>query len=165
MEILEIIIKSLAAGVAAAGFGILFNVPQRTILPIVILGAAGGLIKFGTMHFEVGIVLASFLAAIVIGIISIQMAHFKNSPPLVFYIPSVIPMIPGFFIYKMMLGFMSLSNITDNELYIQNLIQTVNFGTKATFILISLGIGVAFPMLILRKETVKKKKPKKADQL
>jgi len=82
MEILEIIIKSLAAGVAAAGFGILFNVPQRTILPIVILGAAGGLIKFGTMHFEVGIVLASFLAAIVIGIISIQMAHFKNSPPL-----------------------------------------------------------------------------------
>ena len=165
MEILEIIIKSLAAGVAAIGFGILFNVPQRTILPIIILGTAGGLIKFGTMHFEVGIVLASFLAAIVIGIISIQMAHFRNSPPLVFYIPSVIPMIPGFFIYKMMLGFMSLSNITDNELYIRNLIQTVNFGTKATFILISLGIGVAFPMLILRKETVKKKKPKKADQL
>jgi uncharacterized membrane protein YjjB (DUF3815 family) len=164
MEILEIIIKSLAAGVAAIGFGILFNVPQRTILPIIILGTAGGLIKFGTMHFEVGIVLASFLAAIVIGIISIQMAHFRNSPPLVFYIPSVIPMIPGFFIYKMMLGFMSLSNITDNELYIRNLIQTVNFGTKATFILISLGIGVAFPMLIMRKETVKKKKPKKAGQ-
>ena len=164
MEILEIIIKSLAAGVAAIGFGILFNVPQRTILPIIILGTAGGLIKFGTMHFEVGIVLASFLAAIVIGIISIQMAHFRNSPPLVFYIPSVIPMIPGFFIYKMMLGFMSLSNISDNELYIRNLIQTVNFGTKATFILISLGIGVAFPMLIMRKETVKKKKPKKAGQ-
>jgi len=164
MEILEIIIKSLAAGVAAIGFGILFNVPQRTILPIIILGTAGGLIKFGTMHFEVGIVLASFLAAIVIGIISIQMAHFRNSPPLVFYIPSVIPMIPGFFIYKMMLGFMSLSNITDNELYIRNLIQTVNFGTKATFILISLGIGVAFPMLIMRKETVKKKKTKKTDQ-
>ena len=163
MEILEIIIKSLAAGVAAAGFGILFNVPQRTILPIIILGATGGFIKFGTMYFEVGIVLASFLAAIVIGIISIQMAHYKNSPPLVFYIPSVIPMIPGFFIYKMMLGFMSLSNITDNELYIQNLIQTVNFGTKATFILISLGIGVAFPMLMLRKETVKKKKPKNAE--
>ena len=164
MEILEIIIKSLAAGVAAIGFGILFNVPQRTILPIIILGTAGGLIKFGTMHFEVGIVLASFLAAIVIGIISIQMAHFRNSPPLVFYIPSVIPMIPGFFIYKMMLGFMSLSNISDNELYIRNLIQTVNFGTKATFILISLGIGVAFPMLIMRKETVKKKKPKKTGQ-
>ena len=112
------------------------------------------------MFFDVSIVPASFLAAIVIGIVSIQMAHSKNSPPLVFYIPSVIPLIPGFFIYKMMLGFMSLSNITDNDLYVQNLIQTVNFGTKATFILISLGIGVAFPMLITRKETVKKKKPK-----
>ncbi|MGE0020059.1 MAG: threonine/serine exporter family protein [Draconibacterium sp.] len=160
MEIIEIIIKSVAAGVAAAGFGILFNVPQRTILPIVILGAVGGLVKFGTMYFGTGIVFASFLAATMIGVLSIRMAHFKNSPPLVFYIPSVIPLVPGFFIYKMMLGIMSLSNITDNELYIENLINTVNFGVKATFILISLGIGVAVPMLITRKETVKKKKPK-----
>lgn len=160
MEIIEIIIKSVAAGVAAAGFGILFNVPQRTISPIFILGAAGGLVKFGTMHFGTGIVFASFLAAIMIGILSIRMAHFKNSPPLVFYIPSVIPLVPGFFIYKMMLGIMSLSNITDNNLYIDNLINTVNFGVKATFILISLGIGVAAPMLITRKETVKKKNPK-----
>lgn len=160
MEIFEIIIKSVAAGVAAAGFGILFNVPQRTILPIVILGAAGGLVKFGTMHFGTGIVFASFLAATMIGVLSIRMAHFKNSPPLVFYIPSVIPLVPGFFIYKMMLGIMTLANITDNNLYIDNLINTVNFGVKATFILISLGIGVAAPMLITRRETVKKKKPK-----
>jgi uncharacterized membrane protein YjjB (DUF3815 family) len=160
MEIIEIIIKSIAAGVAAVGFAILFNVPQRTILPVFILGAAGGLVKFGTMHFGTGIVFASFLAAIMIGILSIRMAHFKNSPPLVFYIPSVIPLVPGFFIYKMMLGIMSLSNITDNNLYIDNLINTVNFGVKATFILISLGIGVAAPMLITRKETVKKKKQK-----
>jgi uncharacterized membrane protein YjjB (DUF3815 family) len=161
MEIIEIVIKSFAAGVAAAGFGILFNVPQRTILPVVILGAVGGLIKFGTMHFGTGIVFASFLAATTIGVLSIRMAHFKNSPPLVFYIPSVIPLVPGFFIYKMMLGIMSLSNITDTNLYLQNLINTVNFGVKATFILISLGIGVAVPMLITRKETVKKKKLKK----
>lgn len=161
MEIVEIVIKSFAAGVAAAGFGILFNVPQRTILPVVILGAVGGLIKFVTMHFGIGIVFASFLAATTIGVLSIRMAHFKNSPPLVFYIPSVIPLVPGFFIYKMMLGIMSLSSITDMNLYLQNLINTVNFGVKATFILISLGIGVAVPMLITRKETVKKKKLKK----
>jgi hypothetical protein len=59
-----------------------------------------------------------------------------------------------------MLGIMSLSSITDTNLYLQNLINTVNFGVKATFILISLGIGVAAPMLITRKETVKKKKLK-----
>ena len=140
------------------GFAILFNVPQRTLFPIGILSALGGLVKFGTMHFGVDIVLASFLAAIIIGVTSIKVAYSKDSPPLVFYIPSVIPMVPGFFIYKMMLGIMSLTTVNDKDVYLQNLIATVNNGTKAIFILISLGIGVAVPMLITRKETIKKKK-------
>ncbi len=157
MEILEIITKSFAAGVAGVGFAILFNVPQRTLFPIGILSALGGLVKFGTMYFGLGIVFASFLAAIIIGIVSIRMAYSKDSPPLVFYIPSVIPLVPGFFIYKMMLGVMSLTSVNDPDLYLQNLISTVNNGTKAIFILISLGIGVAVPMLITRRETIKKK--------
>lgn len=157
MEILEIISKSIAAGIAGVGFAILFNVPQRTLLPVGILSTLGGLVKFGTMYLDLGIVLASFLAAIMIGLVSIRMAYSKDSPPLVFYIPSVIPLVPGFFIYKMMLGIMSLTTINDTQLYLQNLIATVNNGAKAIFILISLGIGVAVPMLITRKETIKKK--------
>lgn len=156
MEIIEIFTKSIAAGVAGVGFAILFNVPQRTLFPVGILSAIGGLVKFGVMHFEGSIVFASFLAAIIIGLVSIRMAYSKDSPPLVFYIPSVIPMIPGFFIYKMMLGIMSLTSINDTDLYLQNLILTVNNGAKAIFILISLGIGVAVPMLITRRETIKK---------
>lgn len=158
MEILIIISKSIAAGIAGVGFAILFNVPQRTLFPIGVLSALGGLVKFGVMYFGFGIVFASFLAAGIIGVVSIRMAYSKDSPPLVFYIPSVIPMVPGFFIYKMMLGIMSLTSVIDTDIYIQNLISTVNNGAKAIFILISLGIGVAFPMLISRKETIKKKK-------
>lgn len=157
MDIIDIITKSIAAGIAGVGFAILFNVPQRTLLPIGILSALGGLVKFGTMYFDAGIVFASFLAAIIIGLVSIRMAYSKDSPPLVFYIPSVIPLVPGFFIYKMMLGIMSLTSIDDTDLYLQNLISTVNNGAKAIFILISLGIGVAVPMLITRRETIKKK--------
>jgi uncharacterized membrane protein YjjB (DUF3815 family) len=157
MEILDIIFKSLAAGIAALGFAILFNVPQRTLFPIGLLGSIGGLIKFGSMYFGTGIVFASFLSAIIIGLVSIRMAYSKDSPPLVFYIPSVIPLVPGFFIYRMMLGIMSLTSVSSTEVYLQNLINTVNNGTKAIFILISLGIGVAVPMLITRRETIKKK--------
>jgi len=157
MEVLLIISKSVAAGIAGVGFAILFNVPKRTLLSIGVLSAMGGLIKFGAMYFNISIELASFMSAVIIGLVSIQMAHSKSSPPLVFYIPSVIPLIPGFFIYKMMLGIMSLTSVKDTDQYLQNLISTVNNGTKATFILISLGIGVAVPMLLSRKETIKKK--------
>lgn len=156
--ILEIITKSIWAGFAAIGFAILFNVPRRTIFAIWGLGAIGGLIKFSAMHFETGIVFASFLGATVIGIISIKMAHLRKSPPLVFSIPSVIPMVPGFFAYKMMLGLIALTTIENTDAYLQTLIETVNNGAKMMFVLISLGTGVAIPMLLTRKESIKKSK-------
>jgi uncharacterized membrane protein YjjB (DUF3815 family) len=158
MILLEIVTKSFWAGIAAIGFAILFNVPRRVILSIWALGALGGLIKFSALNFNVGIVFASFLAATAIGIVSIQMAHMRNSPPLVFSIPSVIPMVPGFFAYKMMLGLIALTSIENTDAYIQTLIQTVNNGAKMMFVLISLGTGVAIPMLLTRKESIKKSK-------
>lgn len=156
--IIEIITKSIWAGIAAIGFAILFNVPRRTIFTIWTLGFLGGLIKFSAMQFDIGIVLPSFLGATAIGIASIQTAHIKNSPPLIFSIPAVIPMVPGFFAYKMMLGLIALTNIENTDTYLQTLIQTVNNGAKAMFILISLGTGVAIPMLLTRKESIKKSK-------
>lgn len=156
MILLEIVTKSFWAGIAAIGFAILFNVPRRVIFPIWTLGAMGGLIKFTAMNFDIGIVFASFLGATVIGIVSIQMAHMRNSPPLVFSIPSVIPMVPGVFAYKMMLGMIALTSIENTDTYLKTLIETVNNGSKMMFVLISLGIGVAIPMLITRKESIKK---------
>lgn len=156
--LLEIIIKSFWSGIAAIGFAVLFNVPRRVIFSIWTLGALGGLIKFSAMNFDIGIVFASFLGATVIGVLSIRMAHMRHSPPLVFSIPSVIPMVPGFFAYKMMLGLIALTQIENTGDYVQTLIQTVNNGTKMMFILISLGTGVAIPMLLTRKESIKKSK-------
>jgi len=156
MILLEILIKSFWAGIAAIGFAVLFNVPQRTIFAIWCLGALGGLIKFTAMNFEMGIVFSSFLGAVCIAIIAIRMAHMRNSPPLVFSIPSVIPMVPGFFAYKFMLGLIALTSIENTDAYLQTLIQTVNNGAKMMFVLISLGTGVAIPMLLTRKESIKK---------
>lgn len=158
MILLEIVTKSIWAGIAAIGFAILFNVPRRTLFSIWALGFLGGLIKFSTMQFDVGIVFASFFGATVIGIASIQTAHIHKSPPLIFSIPAVIPMVPGSFAYKMMLGLIALTNSVDTDTYIQTLIETVNNGSKMMFVLISLGTGVAIPMLMTRKESIKKSK-------
>lgn len=156
MILLEIFIKGFWAGVAAIGFAVLFNVPRRTLFPIWCIGAMGGLIKFTAMNFETGIVFASFMGAVAVGIVAIQMAHLKDSPPLVFSIPSVIPMIPGVFAYKFMLGMIALINLENSDAYLQTLIETVNNGAKMMFVLIALGTGVAIPMLLTRKESVKK---------
>jgi uncharacterized membrane protein YjjB (DUF3815 family) len=156
MIFIEILIKSFWAGIAAIGFAILFNVPRRTLLPIWCIGAMGGLIKFTAMNYEIGVVFASFFAAIVVGIVAIQMAHLRDSPPLVFSIPSVIPMVPGVFAYKFMLGMIALTTIEKTDIYLQTLIETVNNGAKMIFVLVALGTGVAIPMLLTRKESIKK---------
>lgn len=156
--ILELLLKGFWSGIAAIGFAILFNVPLRTLFPIGMMGAIGGLIKFGAMFMGVEIVFASFIGATVIGIISIQMAHMKKSPPLVFSIPGVIPMVPGAFAYRMMLGLIALIELEDTDAYLQTLIDMVNNGAKMVFILMALAIGVSVPMLITRKESIKRSK-------
>lgn len=163
MEWFGIIEKSFWCGLAAIGFGILFNVPRRTLWTIGLIGMLGGAIKFGFLYIESSIVLASLLGAIVVGFLSIPAAHNKNAPPLVFAIPSVIPMVPGAFAYRTILGLIDLTQNIDKEIYINVLQDTVSNGLKTIFVLMSLAVGVSFPMLIARKETVKQVKIKKPD--
>jgi hypothetical protein len=57
----------------------------------------------------------------------------------------------------MMLGLIKLSGTAvSNETYNQTLAETTSNGLKAFFILMALATGVAIPMLISRKETIKK---------
>lgn len=156
--ITEILIKSFWSGIAAIGFAILFNVPRRTLYLIGLLGVMSGLIKFGSMELHVNIVFASFWAATAVGFVSIQTAHLKKSPPLIFSIPAVIPMVPGFFAYKFMLGLIALTSMENADTYLKILVETVNSGAKMMFVLIALGTGVAIPMLLTRKESIKKSK-------
>jgi len=157
MDWIALLGKGFWAGFAALGFAILFNVPQRTLLMIWAMGALGGLTKFFLLNFEVNIVLASLAGATLIGILSVYAAHNKQAPPLVFSTPSVIPMVPGAFAYRMMLGCMTLASAPANsQSYLNTLAETANNGLKAIFILIALSAGVAIPMLVTRKDTFKR---------
>lgn len=147
--------KVIWFGVAAMGFSILFNVPTRTLVPVFLIGALGGLTRLLLLKFGLSIILACLFGAILIGIVSIPFAHFKHAPPLVFSIPAVIPMVPGIFAYRTMLGIIKLAGEVNPATYNQVLADTVNNGLKAMFILMSLAGGVAVPMLITRKESVK----------
>ena len=142
--------------VAALGFAILFNVPKRTLIMIGVSAALGGSIKLLLIGFGANIIIASFLGAIFIGFLSIPVAHKLHAPPLIFSIPAVIPMIPGAFAYKAMIGIIKLATQINQEDYEMALNQATTNGIKACFILIALTAGVSFPMLITRQESAKK---------
>ena len=156
---LPILEKFFWCGFAALGFAVLFNVPPRTLFLIAVLGATGGMTKFILLSFfGLSIVISSLCGAIVIGILSIPFAYYKHAPPLIFYTPAIIPMIPGIFAYKMMIGLVKLTGDPHTALYQQALAETVNNFLKVLFVIMSLSVGVIIPMLITRKESVKELK-------
>lgn len=163
MELLVLLEKGIWFGCAAIGFGILFNVPVRTLYMIFLLGMIGGLTKVYLMHFNVGVILSSFAGASIIGILSIPAAHNKHAPPLVFSIPALIPMVPGAFAYRTMLGLIKLTALSDSGLYSNILNETVSNGLKTVFILLTLAAGASIPMLVTRKSSAKHIKLKSKD--
>lgn len=153
--------KGIWFGLASLGFAVLFNVPPRSLLLIWILAAIGGVIRLLMMNFGMNIVLASFIVSTIIGFLSIQAAHTKHTPPIIFSIPAVIPMVPGILAYRTMLGFIKLASDHINIPYDQLLTETTSNGLKMIFILMALAVGVSVPMLITRKESIKHLKMKK----
>lgn len=156
MEILLLLEKGLWAGFAALGFAILFNVPPRTLFAIWLIGALGGLAKFSLLELDINIILASFVGASLIGVMSIPLSHKVHSPPLIFSIPAVIPMVPGAFAYRMMLDLINIAIKTSDVNMDSVLVDVFQNGMKVAFILLSLAVGVAVPMLITRKDSAKR---------
>jgi uncharacterized membrane protein YjjB (DUF3815 family) len=155
MNWIEFFEKGFWFGIAALGFAILFNVPQRVLFTVWLLAAAGGMTKLLLLHFHANVIVASLGGAVLIGMLTIPAAHNRHAPPLVFSIPAVIPMVPGVFAYRMMLGIIHLAVSPVNDQYQQIIAETINNGLNMFFILLSLAVGGSLPLLISRKESVK----------
>jgi uncharacterized membrane protein YjjB (DUF3815 family) len=157
MDVLKIVELALWTGIAGIGFGILFNIPRKAILTVFILGFGVGLIKSILLKLGVNIIISSFIAALFVGVFSIPLAHKIHQPPVVFSIPSVIPMIPGYFAYKTVLAMMNFTFMeVETEKRLELLDAIFSNGFTMLFVLISLTLGISLPLMLMRKSTVKK---------
>lgn len=151
-----IFFKALWCGMAALGFSILFNAPARALPAGWWCGFLAGFAKFSLLQPPVGggMVIASFAGAVLVGLVSIPLAHRQHVTPMIFAIPAVIPLVPGSFAYRTMLGLMKLAGPI-GDTYSAVLNETVHNAVTTLFIILAISIGVAVPMHALRKESVK----------
>ncbi len=158
---IDIFFKAFWCGWAALGFGILFNVPVKTLYSIWIGGVIAGFIKFTILlAAPSSVILAPFLSALSVAVFSIPVARIRREPPMIFVIPSVITLVPGVFAYRTMLGLMKLTENVGTD-YALTLSKTVHNGVTTLFIIRSIAIGVAIPMHIMRKDIAKQFQLKK----
>lgn len=77
-------------------FGIITNIPRKAFLTCGITGAMGWMTFWICQtYFDQNIGFSNFLAAMVIGLMSIFFSRKKQMPVIVFNVPSLVPLVPG----------------------------------------------------------------------
>ena len=135
------LVEAIAAAIGSLGFSIIFNIPKRLLL----ISAIGGMISIFVrnlivLKFGWSIILGSFIAATLVSIISLKIANLVRSPILVLAIPSVIPMIPGVLLYRLLFGIINIKNLDA-----VSFMAVVQSGVTAILIIIGITVGVTIP--------------------
>lgn len=146
-----ILVDGLLAAIAAIGFAVISNPSRKAIFVSALLAAVGHALRFTLIKSGLEISLATFVAATCIGLLSILFARIIHCPAEVFSFPSLLPMIPGLFAYRTILGlirFMQNSDTIKSQEYLMNIFHN---GLTTLFILLALVIGVSLPVLFFPK--------------
>ncbi|MBK8902048.1 MAG: threonine/serine exporter family protein [Anaerolineaceae bacterium] len=99
------------SAVAATGFAILFNVPRRALPGCAAAAACGHALRTWVMQMGLPIEPATLLAATTIGFMGAYFSRRLESPTAIFTVPAVIPMVPGTFAFRTMLGILEITNM------------------------------------------------------
>lgn len=92
-------IQVIVAFFATLSFAILFNVPKAQYFYCGLTGAVGWLAYLIVDHYTNSVVLACFIATIVLTICSRWLAVHRKSPITIFLISGIFPLVPGSGIY------------------------------------------------------------------
>ncbi|GFH43166.1 membrane protein [Lactococcus hodotermopsidis] len=98
----NLLLQALLGYVGSFAFGILLNIPRRTLNRAGLVGGSAWLIfelvellTKAFLNANWRVVVGSFLGAVVIGILSLSMSRAQKVPMLIYNIPGIFPLVPG----------------------------------------------------------------------
>ena len=94
------------------------------------------------------IAIATFFAAVFAGFIAVGFAYHARYPIEVFAFPALLPMIPGQFAYRAILGTIRFMESTQEVAQEQYLPGIISNGITALLTMFALGVGVAIPLFM-----------------
>ena len=144
---------AIVTGISAMGFGMIFNVPRRSLPIVALLGVLGMCLRnFIAFDLYQGLILGSLAGATLISLLAVRFVHATRSPNHVLTIPGVIPMVPGILMYRGIFGFVHLG--TDATEFMSAFGNLLNAG----LIVLCLSIGVATPNIFVRRWIAKRRR-------
>ena len=149
MDYLSLLAQITWGSVAAAGFGILFNVSFRMIPLCAVCGAHALAVRTACVGFSCSLEAASFAAALTVGSLVQLLSKRRGVPQEVLDVVGCIPMIPGSFAAKAIVGLFAVTtgaarNGSDAFL------NAAQDALRVFFTIGAIGTGLAAPGLLLR---------------
>lgn len=142
------------AAIAAVGFAAVSNPPKQSFVYVPILAAIGHMLRFVLMRYiGVEIAFATFLSSICIGFICIPFAYRVRIPSEVFSFPALLPMIPGMYAYRSLLGVFHFMSTSDEALRAELIPVIFSNGITAIMVMFALGVGVAIPIFLFYRRS------------
>lgn len=134
----------VTAFIATAGFGIIFNVPKRTLLQCGFAGAIGWIAYFLLVRFQFDQVFATFIASLIVAIISHIFAKMYKTPMIIYSVAGIIPLVPGGLAYRAM-----------RQIVLHDYTKAIEFASVAFMISGAIAMGLVFSE-VLNQMFVKK---------
>jgi uncharacterized membrane protein YjjB (DUF3815 family) len=133
-------IQLFTGALGSVGFAILFHLRASFLY----LAAIGGFCSWGIyllgIHYGAGVFLSCFLAAAFAALYSEGLARYQKAPAILFFIPTIIPLVPGSNLYYALDGLARFDQATAQE----NLILLGEYAMG-----IALGISVVWALLAI----------------
>ena len=150
---MPIYVHTVLAFVSCLGFGVLFNVQKRTLLLAAVNGAIGWTILLVLDIPQVSYIFANLFAALVVGLLAELFAIIQKTPATAFIVIGVIPLVPGFRMYRSMLFFVR-----------GDLDTGIAEGVHSCFMAVAIAVGIILATSIVRmirhpiKEYIRRKR-------
>lgn len=138
---ISLLLDIALAGLAASGFGAVYNAPWRVLWVSILCGMVGHGIRYVGLDAGLGIAIATLLGCIPIGVIGSIAADHLRLPFSAVAFAGAVTMMPGLFIYQSIAGAMRLastSTAADSALAA----TTLALSFKAAFVVGSLAVGL-----------------------
>lgn len=149
----KLIEDGIFAAIAAIGFACISNVPRRVLPICALVAAVGHAARYALMNSSVQlhIILATFVAGLVIGTLSLVASRRMRCPSESFSFPALLPMIPGTYAYGSIQSVLKCFEHND-EAHFQHYVNLLNYnGLMCALIIFFMVAGVMLPRLLLRK--------------
>ena len=136
------------AAVATLGFAVLFNVPKYALPYCALIGALGYALRTALMSGGgMGIVLATLCAALLVGVLATILAQRFGVSGTLFAVGPAIPLVPGSYAYKAVMGIVMVAESPQLERSTELLLTAFDNGIKAVLTILFLSFGIALPGL------------------